>query len=157
MPDASKVQAWIHCAVDTQWIFDKMPGTDSSVSLQIKWKSSRSIHEIWEVNLFLAEFFLLAKFINIPNAIVSCTILKKWTLSGWFLEWRSFSFWIRNLLYFWTKCIDFWSLTWKGNKYYLHFSLFFVPNWLDLVESNKVESNLVSLLSSTTSPITPAE
>ena len=99
------------------------------------------VHEA--VDLFLANFFLLAKFINIPNTIVSCTILKKWTLSGWFLEWRSFSFWIRNLLYFWTKCIDFWSLTWKGNKHYLHFPLFFVPNWLDLVESNKVESNLL--------------
>ena len=27
---------------------------------------------------------------------------------------------------FWTKCIDFWSLTWKGNKHYLHFPPFFL-------------------------------
>ena len=52
------------------------------------------------VDLFLAEIFLLAKFINIPNAIVSCTILKKWTLSGWFLGKKVISFWTRNLLYF---------------------------------------------------------
>ena len=99
------------------------------------------------VDVFLAEFFPSGQ---VPqhtqhNRLLQCTILKKWTLSGWFLEWRSFSFWIRNLLYFWTKCIDFWSLTWKGNKLYLHFFPFFVPNWLDLVESNKVESNLLEI------------
>ena len=68
------------------------PNKDSTLSvverglISVAFSLSCSFVSVRRLMYSWLNFFLLAKFLNIPNTIVSCTILKKWTLSGWFLE-----------------------------------------------------------------------